>query len=210
MNKLILASKSEGRKKLLEYLKIPFEIIPSTLDEKKIIGRSPVDTLRLRARLKCEDVTSSPATAGLKFVLSADSGAILGNQLIGKPKDRKDAVRILSLLSGKTHLFATAVYIIKLQTNSSNNTTPGVLRSDSPGVLKAEIVLNGISKSFVTFRKLKGEEIDFYLSKTDYKRFAASYAIVSAQDFITEVKGSISNIIGLPLELLVPILKKLD
>lgn len=208
MNKLILASKSEGRKKLLEYLKIPFEIIPSAIDEEKIIARSPIDTLRLRARLKCEDVAARPAVAGL--IISADSGAILGNQLIGKPKDRNDALRILSLLSGKTHLFATAVYIIKLQTNSSNNTTPGVLRSDSPGVLKAEIVLNGISKSFVTFRKLKGEEIDFYLSKTDYKRFAASYAIVSAQDFITEVKGSISNVIGLPLELLVPILKKLD
>lgn len=197
MTNLILASSSLGRKKLLSYLKIPFKIIPSDLEESKIIGKNPLDTLRLRAKLKGESISNkilSSNDQSLKtkdyLILSADSGAILDNKLIGKPKDRTNAVRILQTLSGRTHKFVTAVYVIKQQSNISNT------------------VLDTFSESLVTFRKIRKEEINFYLSVTDFTRYAASYALISAQDFITKVEGSQSNVIGLPLEIVSPFFRK--
>lgn len=194
MIKLILASSSLGRKKLLSYLKIPFTIIPSDLEESKIIGKNPLDTLRLRAKLKSESVARAALAKGFNtayLILSADSGAILNDQLIGKPKNHADAVRILQTLSGRTHKFVTAVYVIKQQSNISNT------------------VLDTFSESLVTFRKIKKEEINFYLRVTDFTRYAASYALISAQNFITRVDGSLSNVIGLPLEIVIPRLRKL-
>lgn len=195
---LILASASEGRKELLSYLKIPFEIIPSSIDEDKVIGKTPLETIKLRARRKAEDVafSSSSSPKLLKplkkdqetIILSADSGAILDGELIGRPKDYEDAVRILSTLSGKTHEFITAIYLSQL--------------SD----LK---VYEDYDTSFVTFRRLSKDHIRRYLSITNYTRFAGGYAIASAQDFITKIEGSISNVIGLPLEKVIPILCKL-
>ncbi|OGG03103.1 hypothetical protein A2W14_04505 [Candidatus Gottesmanbacteria bacterium RBG_16_37_8] len=200
MIKVILASASLGRKKMLSYLNVPFNIISSTVEEEKIIGKDPLDTLTLRARLKAENVSDRLARAALTkgsvtsyLILSADSGAILDRQLIGKPKDRSDAVKILTQLSGCTHLFATAVYIIKIDINKS---------------ISKEVIQEGFAESLVTFRKLSRQDISSYLSLTDYTRYAGSYALVSAQDFITNIKGSTSNVIGLPLEIIIPIFKK--
>ena len=196
MVKVILASSSLGRKKMLSYLNVPFNIISSTVDEEKIIGKNPLDTLSLRARLKAKDVAHKLTTSDQRLktkdylIFSADSGAILDNRLIGKPKDHADAIRTLTLLSGRTHHFVTAINIVKLQNNISRT------------------VLETSNTSLVTFRKITSKEIEFYLSVTDYTRYAASYALVSAQDFITEVKGSTSNIIGLPLEIVIPVLNK--
>jgi predicted house-cleaning NTP pyrophosphatase (Maf/HAM1 superfamily) len=201
--------------------------MPSTLNEEKIIGKNPLDTLRLRAKLKGEEVfrmlqcNNVPmlqrkypksndqlarhysSDARCYLILSADSGAIINNQLIGKPKDYKDAARILKLLSGRTHRFVTAVYFIKLLM--------------SPKLLKKSLY----DSSFVTFRKLSKEDIKRYLSLTDYTQYAGGYAIASphrlrrsavwrasAQNFITKIEGSISNVIGLSLEKVIPILQE--
>ena len=186
---LVLASQSLGRKKLLQYLKVPFKIIPSTLDEEKILANTPEETLSLRAKLKGEEVASRLPSPSI--VLSADSGAILGRELIGKPHNREDAVRILKKLAGHRHKYITSTYIIKLSTNKSKS-----------------IIYKGENTSFVTFRKITDEQINFYLDRTDFTRFAAAYIMVGAQDFITKIEGSLSNVIGLPLEIVIPVLKK--
>lgn len=210
---LILASSSVGRKKLLSQLKIPFQVIPSTLDEEKIMGKNPLATLKLRAKLKGEEVafkitqsSNNPITQSKKtrrypldarrfLILSADSGAIIDKQLIGKPKDYMDGVRILNLLSGRTHQFVTAIYLILLQQSETRfNLVKGVWES--------------YELSYITFRKLTDEDIKRYLKVTDYTKYACGYAIASAQDFITKIEGSISNVIGLPLEKVIPILKE--
>src|SRR3989338_8241257 len=128
MSKVILASSSLGRKKLLSYLKITFAIIPSEIHEEKIIGKDPLDTLVLRARAKAESVCKkicSSANYQLQttnyIIVSADSGAIIDNQLIGKPKNHPEAQNILTLLSGRTHDFITAVNIIKIHNNITKN-----------------------------------------------------------------------------------------
>ena len=239
--KLVLASQSPGRKELLSYLNIPFEIIPSGLDEDKITGKTPLDTLKLRSKLKGESVAhktlSSRFTLHAKrfIILSADSGAILDGKLIGKPKNYRDAVRILQTLSGKTHGFITAVYITKLA-NSQIPILKTDLNAKTPDPKKRYYfaqkhqILNGhvvsekfgikglpaikiktyqtFDRSFVTFRRLTDEDINLYLKNTDYTRFAGGYAIASAQNFITKIDGSVSNVIGLPMEKVILILKE--
>lgn len=261
---LILASQSVGRKNLLKLLNIPFEIIPSSLDEDKIVGKTPLETLKLRAKLKGEEVlkkvmsyellvmrNNSPITHHPQpiTIISADSGAILDNQLIGKPKDYNDAFRIMKTLSGRTHRLVTAVYLSWL-----------------PRSLRLPKLL--MDKSLVTFRRLFDEDIRIYLKKTDYTRYAGGYALFACPpsaladqpalpytawlagdqcgrdcpgcrfptlkeltgnlgyhsllkktcqhydqnhgknahppDFIQSIKGSLSNVIGLPLEKLLP------
>ena len=196
MAKLILASSSLGRKKLLDYLKIPFVIMPSNLDEDKIIGKTPIETISLRAKRKGEAIAKTILRRGVTqsyLVLSADSDAVIDEKVVGKASDKKRAIKILKSLSGRTHDFYTAVYIIKIDKNKSKD---------------KKVILEKLVKSTVTFRKLSQEDIDFYLKVTDYKKFAGSYALISAQDFITKIQGSLSNVIGLPLEIVIPILKK--
>ncbi len=291
--KIILASQSVGRKDLLSYLNIPFDVVPSGLDEDKITGKTPLETLQLRARLKGEEVlnrmmnyelrirknpqpTTHPASTGHRLsgvpsqggrsspwldnnpqlIISADSGAILDKQLIGKPKDYKNAIRILQALSGRKHEFITAIYIIQILKFHSEDSQIPFLRSglnltisdqkktfhfasdkrslkssgasDKTGIenpsenkdhrfdavsekFSIEDLLFDIwqtfDRSYVTFRKLSDEDIELYLKNTDYTRFAGGYAISSSQNFISKIEGSVSNVIGLPLEKVIPILK---
>jgi len=192
MKNLILASQSLGRRELLEYLRVSFKVIATDLDEEKIVAENPLETLKLRARLKAESAAGKTSSSfGTYLILSADSGAILDGKLIGKPKNKKEAVQILQTLSGRTHEFVTAVYILVLDQN----------RLDNRGSLSKT------SSSRVTFRKLTTEDINTYLAVTDFTRFAGSYALISAQNFITKIEGSLSNVIGLPLELIIPIFR---
>lgn len=236
---LILASQSVGRRNLLTLLKIPFQVIPSSLDEDKIIGKTPHETIRLRARMKGEEVLNQVVSCQLSVVsekkhttyhlqpttiiISADSGAILDNRLIGKPKDYKDAARIMKQLSGTTHELFTAVFLFKL---------PQLALSPSDGSPKLPRSL--IERSLVTFRKLSDEDIRIYLKTTNYLRYAGGYALFTDQkcaqptlhdllsdisyadlsrklcpssfhkDLIAQIDGSVSNVIGLPLEKIIP------
>ncbi|MBI2616644.1 septum formation protein Maf [Candidatus Gottesmanbacteria bacterium] len=183
--KLILASASEGRKKLLSLFKIPFKAIPSIINEEEIMGKTPLETLQLRAKKKGEDIAKRIDSTSY-LILSADSGAIVGNELIGKPKNHDDAKRILQKLSGTTHEFITAIYAVT-----------------------RDKAWETYEKTFVTFRKLSDNDIRHYLSITDYTQYAGGYALfASPQDFVIKTEGSLSNVIGLPLEKIVPILKE--
>lgn len=189
--KLVLASQSLGRKKILDSLKIPYEITPSNIDEDSIIAGNPLETIKLRAKMKGEEVGNRIKNQEVRIkenknilLLSADSGAILDNNLIGKPKDYQDGLRIFKILSGKTHEFVTAVYLM----NNSD-------------------IFQDYTTSYVTFRKLSEWDIKRYLNVTPYTRYAAGYA-TSTQDFITRIEGSITNVIGLPLEIIIPIFRK--
>jgi len=205
---LILASGSEGRRHLLSLLQIPFTVVPSAIDEEKIQGKNPLDTIQLRAQRKAEDVAKIiTLSKNIKtnhlfeedkeaLVLSADSSVIFQNTLYGKPKDYEDAKRMLKSFSGKTHEFVTAICIIKVQKTSKG------------GYLTRKIA-EEYDRSYITFRSLTDEEIDVYLSRTAYKKFAGSYDLLdSSQTFIVNVKGSPSNVTGLPLEILLPYLQK--
>lgn len=207
MNKIpvILASTSPSRKNLLSALKIPFEIKDSQVDEEKIQDKNPEKLVAKRAEAKGKAVekilnirVTPRMVAGCHpdflqsscyLIIAADSMAAIGNKTIGKIADLKQQKKVLHKeLSGKTHQFLTAVWIKNTQTQK---------------------VWNKVGKSFVSIRKLSKKEIDRYARSDDLSQYAGAYSITnSRQDFVTKIEGSLTNVIGLPLEILLPILQE--
>src|SRR4026207_98871 len=111
MNKIILASQSPRRKQLLEWAEIPFEIIVKETNEDYPPGLSIEDVPIFIARKKAEAVQHK--IPGGQIILAADTIVVLGENIIGKPVHREEAVSILYALSGEIHKVITGVVIRK-------------------------------------------------------------------------------------------------
>jgi septum formation protein len=195
---LILASQSSARNQLLLNAGFTPVVIPSSVDEDLIKNDDHYEEIRQRAKLKGDDVLKNlqPTTYNLQptIILSADSGALLGDSHFEKPRDYDDAVRILKNLSGKRHILFTAFQLIFVK--------------DGKEVKR----INDEDKSFVTFNTLSDEQIKNYLDKfPKYKKYAGGYAVGldSKDPFIKSIEGSITNVIGLPMEKVIPLIKDL-
>ncbi len=109
MDRIILASASPRRKQLLEWAEIPFDVLPSDADELVPDGMQvseiPVFLASQKAAIVRQKVDAS------KIVLAADTVVVLDDQMLGKPQDRADAIRMLSHLSGRVHQVITGVSI---------------------------------------------------------------------------------------------------
>ena len=176
--KLYLASKSPRRKQILEWAGISFDMLPIDLDEVYPDDMSPYDVPRHLAREKAMAAQKFLPDSGI--ALTADSVVILDGKLFGKPKDRKDAYRMLAHLSGKIHQVITGVCLISKE---------------------KQMIFDSTSDVF--FRPLTHEEIEHYLD--EYKPFdkAGAYGI---QDWmglnkISRIEGSFYNVMGLPIDL---------
>ena len=110
MEKIILASQSPRRKELLSLAEIPFDVIVSETDESFPEGLSFEEAAIHIAVNKALAVAEKAGNE--RTILAADTIVVCNEQLIGKPKDREDAIRILSMLSGNTHRVITAVCIL--------------------------------------------------------------------------------------------------
>jgi septum formation protein len=173
---IILASQSPRRKQLLEWAEVPFEVFAKDTDESYPLNL-PLETIavyiaRNKALAVQKDVNFT------KPILAADTIVVLDGKVIGKPKDRDDAIGILSGLSGKKHLVITGVVIL-------NN--------------EAEIAFADTTE--VEFHELAREQIIYYVDK--YKPYdkAGAYAI---QEWIgvigiKSVSGDFYNVMGLPV-----------
>ncbi|MFA7156468.1 MAG: Maf family protein, partial [Bacilli bacterium] len=135
---IILASKSLRRQELLRLVGLDFKIVESNFDESTIKNVDPQKIPLLEAENKAKVVAKDYEN---DIVIGADTGVLIENTLLGKPKDKDDAYRMLKMLSGKTHKVITGVTII------------------SP---KKTYKINSISK--VTFYDLSDEEIYHYIS----------------------------------------------
>lgn len=182
---------------LLEKLGIPFRVAMSRIDEDKIIGPNHIKTIQKRAAAKLEDVIGNPrvyhlAAEGEFLVIAADSMGILGRKTFGKSRDREHTKQILKSLMGKTHTFATALaasYLVNL---------------------KEKKRWSRVSQTKVTLRKLTKEELESFVTRYDLSRFAAGYALNETPwDLVTKIEGSYTNVIGLPFEVLLPVLRQL-
>jgi septum formation protein len=174
MTKYILASQSPRRKQLLEWAEIDFEIIVEQTDETYPSGLSPEDVAVHIARQKAEAVRSKTS----KIIIAADTIVVLGNEIIGKPKDRNDAIQILEKLRGQRHKVVTGVVISNAEKNISfANVTD------------------------VEFYDLTTEQIIFYVDK--YKPYdkAGAYAIQEWLGVvgIKSINGDFYNVMGLPV-----------
>ncbi len=218
MNKpnIILASASIGRKQLLQKLGLPFEVISSNVNEDKITHPDPYKMLELRAQAKAEAVANrlldvhpcrpsvvkkeaEPAYTKYStqnsqhcLIIAADSMAILNGQTYGKAKNRADAQRILTQLMGKTHNFVTATHIIYLVHHQIKKRWTAV------------------TSTRVTFRKLTNQSLTDYITRYDFTRFAAGYALNETPwELVTKIDGSYTNVVGLPFEVILPIFRRL-
>ena len=195
---IVLASQSVGRKMLLEKLGLRFRVVHTRLDEDAITAADPLATIKKRAAAKSEEVSRHPRVYTLSdehrsLVIAADSMAIIGKKTFGKARDRDDARAILKTLMGRTHVLATAVVVCYYEGH----------------VIKQKWEKAVHTK--VTLCKLTPIELDSYVARYDFTRFAAGYALNETPwNLIAKIDGSYTNVIGLPFEFLLPILRKLE
>ena len=171
---IILASSSPRRKELLDQIKVTYDVYPVDIDETPFPGERPLDYVQ---RLAAEKSAACKEQFKTEMpVLAADTAVILGAVIMGKPKDKADAMAMLSQLSGKTHQVYSAVS----------------LRGREHG--------QAVSITEVTFRCLTEQEILAYWHSGEPVDKAGSYAIQGRGGvFIESIKGSFSGVVGLPL-----------
>lgn len=195
---VVLASQSVGRKTLLEKLGLRFRVAHTRLDEDAITAADPMAMIKKRAVAKAEEVAKHPRVYTLSeehrsLVIAADSMAIIGKKTFGKAKDRDDARVILKALMGRTHVFATAMVVSYYEGHAIKQ--------------KWE----KLTQTRVTLGKLNPAELESYVTRYDFTRFAAGYALNETPwNLVTKIDGSYTNVIGLPFEVLLPILRKLE
>ena len=187
--KWILASASPRRKQLFGELVEEFDIIPAKGEEKADISVS-LDTLALElAKAKAEEIAFLPI-ANDKAVLGADTIVVLGNEVLGKPKDKQDAKRMLLSLSGKTHFVYTGV-CVSLPAKAGRKS------------------LTGVSKTSVLFEKLTEKQIDDYIKTGSPMDKAGAYGIQDG-GLVKEIQGSFTGVVGLPMELVKELVKQAE
>ena len=176
MTKIILASSSPRRLELLKTAGFDLEVVKPDCEENVPDGLTPEETVRFLAELKGKTVLNSGNYEDLP-VVAADTVVVLGNQVIGKPKDRADAEKILSELSGKTHQVYTGVAIFFKGKKSVFS-----VRSD------------------VTFKNLSAHEISSYCDTPEPYDKAGAYAAQGMSAFmVRRINGSFANVVGLPV-----------
>lgn len=194
---VVLASQSVGRRTLMEKLGIRFRVAVTRIDEEKITDPNPLKQLQKRTAAKMQEVIDNPRVYMIPedrdvVVIAADSEAVIGKKSYGKPEDKDDAKKMLKELMDKTHTFTTAVSITHI----------------AMGKVKKTWTKTTTTK--VTLRKLTTPELESYVNRYDLTRFAASYAFNETPwDLITKIDGSYTNVIGLPFEVLIPVLRHL-
>ena len=176
MKNIILASKSPRRKELLELLDLNFTVEITEVNEVYPENLEVIKVAKYLANLKADAFTNIPTDT---VVITADTIVILDEQILGKPKDKAEAIKMLKTLSNRSHKVITGVCIkSKDKTVSFSNTTK------------------------IFFKELSSSEIEYYIE--NYKPFdkAGSYGI---QEWIgaigiTKIEGSYFNVVGLPIQ----------
>ena len=175
---LILASQSPRRKELLQILGIPFTVMPSSIDESPLVGEAPEHFVARVARDKGMEVASRVAHS---VVLSADTVVTIDGEILGKPLDETDAIRMLKKLSGREHSVYTAVCVIN-QVQQKTFEGPDCTR--------------------VWFGAINDAQILDYIRREDVYDKAGAYAIQGyAGVYIPRIDGNYFNVMGLPLPL---------
>ncbi len=195
--RFILASGSPRRRELLGSLGIDFEVIKSDIDETQGADEAPYDYVRRLSIEKAETVAAKVSDAA--YVLAADTVVILAadtlgvtdaGEILGKPVDAADARSMLIRLRGRDHVVCTALTLLKLGDEHKRITE--------------------LTRTTVTMRDYSDAEIDAYIASGDPFDKAGGYAI-QHEGFhpVERIEGSYSNVVGLPVETLKPMLERI-
>jgi septum formation protein len=179
---LILASGSPRREQMLSNAGFVFEIVPSQVEEIALLGEDPRD---MAVRLGLDKAREVSGRVGQdRVVLGVDTVVAVGEHTLGKPADEAEAVRMMLLLSGRTHLVYSGYALVgRGETHT------------------------GLDETRVTMRRISAAEAAAYSATGEPLDKAGGYGIQGeAIRFITEVDGSADNVAGLPIEALLPLL----
>lgn len=186
---LILASASPRRRELLEEWGYDFRLVSAPVDEvlpPDVWPETGVQDLARRKALSGFEAWLDLSGSADDLVLGADTLVVLDHIVLGKPADEEEAERMLLNLSGKTHRVMTAIALAAM---------------DKVRQISVE---TAVEITTVSFRELKVQEIKDYIMTGEPMDKAAAYGIQGgAGGFVTAVSGSWSNVVGLPMELLV-------
>ena len=189
---LVLASASPRRQELLRSAGIPFSVEPANVDETPFAGESPRDCAERLAREKALAVF---AARPHDRVLGADTVVAVDETILGKPVDGEDAARMLRLLSGRVHRVITGVCLVEAG--------PGRQGSGGSHITTAS------ETTLVTMNELSEDDIRGYVATGEPMDKAGAYAIQGmAARFIPRIEGDYSNVVGLPVALVLRILRE--
>jgi septum formation protein len=174
---IVLASGSPRRKKLLKQMNLNFKVLRVDVEESFKIGERPVHIVKRLSKYKLEKAIETTAKG---IFITADTIVVLKGKVIGKPRDKKDAEKILKTLSGNTHSVYTGFSVY----NSFNGK-----------------MITDYEKTLVTFRKLGLSEIREYIAGGSPMDKAGAYGIQDDYGavFIKKITGCYYNVVGLPL-----------
>ena len=182
---IILASASPRRKEILENANVKFKIMSSDIEELTLDGESPCQMVMRLAFEKGIDIANKQKS---DLVISADTIVVLDNNVLGKPKDEKEARYMIESLSGKTHQVITGISLINLENNK-------------------KIIDYVISN--VKFKNLSDDDINDYIKTKESLDKAGAYGIQGyGALLVEEIQGDYFNIVGLPISKLSDLLKK--
>ena len=177
--KLILASQSPRRAEILRAVGWEFEAIAADIDETRYTSEDAVSYVKRLAQTKAETVAKK-VSAGL--VLGADTVVVIGEEILGQPRDDEDARRMLQLLNGAWHEVLTGVALVRTGQESQ--------------------ILGNHETTRVRFCEISADEIDWYVSTGEPRGKAGAYAIQGRGAlFIGGIQGDYFNVVGLPVRL---------
>lgn len=174
---LILASASPRRAELLKLLAPDFRVLPGHVEEVAHEHLTPLEVCQLNAHRKARVIAKRIPDA---LVIAADTLVFLGNEILGKPRHRAEAAKMIGKLQGRTHQVVTGVCLMHLRFHRE------IMFAESTDVL---------------FHPLTPRQIRHYLKHINPLDKAGAYAIQERGELIiAEISGSFSNVVGLPLE----------
>jgi septum formation protein len=185
-SRLILASKSPRRYELLKQVGLDFDVVPSSVEEVFIQGEPPEEHVLRLAEAKSLEVGNKFPD---RWVIAADTIVYIDHSILGKPKNREEAIKMLRLLSGKEHRVLTGFSVHNLEKD----------KGEWQAVQTA-----------VKVRKLTRNEMEWYIQTGEPFDKAGGYAIQGIGSFMIEsIKGSYTNVVGLPICELIQMLSRL-
>ena len=190
METIVLASGSPRRRELLTKVKLPIKVIPPDIVEDHTSYSSIPELVTRLARTKVEAILSVFRTESPRWILGLDTIVEVEGKVLGKPSGPEDAESMLRLLSGKVHRVYSGIALL--------------VERGKP--MEQEVVCTEVK-----FRAMAANELRFYLDTGEWAGAAGAYRIQERGAFFVEwIRGSYSNVVGLPLEAFYGILVRND
>ncbi len=187
--RIILASKSPRRREILASLGLDFEVTVSDCDERVDERLTPGETVMSIAAQKGRAVSELLRSRGEELkdtlIIACDTVVACGGEILGKPRDRKDAARMLHMLSGRDHSVLSGLYV------EYNGSTTGTF-----------------DETLVRFSPMSDREIEWYVNSGECDDKAGAYAVQGyASMWVEKIDGCYFNVVGLPTSKLCRLLK---